>query len=129
MSAPREPDERGANGQKTCDGWAFRSIKDNGCPLFAIEPTVNNVGDLAEIVKRMAAFRKTHAQEKREEEARRTAPLKAKPANKSAIGTIDEMPSYVQSGHVKWGARVKQPGLEGAQQHRPRSRGAHGEPP
>ena len=26
-----------------------------GCPLFAIEPTVNNVGDLAEIVKRMAA--------------------------------------------------------------------------
>ena len=100
-----------------------------GCPWFAIEATVNNVGDLAEIVKRVAAFRKTHAQEKREEEARRTAPLKAKPANKSAIGSINEMPSYVQSGHVKWGARVKQPGLEGAQQHRPRSRGAHGEPP
>ena len=99
------------------------------CPLFAIEPAVNNVGDLSEIVKRVAAFRKTHAQEKREEEARRSAPLKAKPANKSAIGSIDEMPSYVQSGHVKWGARVKQPGLEGAQQHRPRSRGAHGEPP
>ena len=53
MSAPREPDERGANGQKTCDGWAFRSIKDNGCPLFAIEPTVNNVGDLLAIVKRV----------------------------------------------------------------------------
>ena len=85
-----------------------------GCPWFAIEATVNNVGDLAEIVKRMAAFRKTHAQEKREEEARRTAPLKAKPANKSAIGSIDEMPSYVQSGHVKWGARVKQPGLRRA---------------
>jgi hypothetical protein len=42
------------------------------CPLFAIEPAVNNVGDLSEIVKRVAAFRKTHAQEKREEEARRT---------------------------------------------------------
>lgn len=110
-------------------GWGFRSIRTMRCPLFAIEPAVNNVGDLSEIVKRVAAFRKTHAQEKREEEARRTAPLKAKPANKSAIGSIDEMPSDVQSGHVKWGARVKQPGLEGAQQHRPRSRGAHGEPP
>ena len=96
-------------------GWGFRSIRTMRCPLFAIEPAVNNVGDLSEIVKRVAAFRKTHAQEKREEEARRTAPLKAKPANKSAIGSIDEMPSYVQSGHVKWGARVKQPGLEGAQ--------------
>ena len=39
------------------------------------------------------------------------------------------MRSYVQSGHVKWGAPVKQPGLEGAQQYRPRSRGAGGEPP
>ena len=36
--------------------------------MFAIEPAVNNVGDLSEIVKRVAAFRKTHAQEKREEE-------------------------------------------------------------
>ena len=35
------------------------------CPWFAIEPAVNNVGDLSEIVKRVAAFRKTHAQEKR----------------------------------------------------------------
>jgi hypothetical protein len=40
--------------------------------------------------------------------------------------SIDEMRSYVQSGHVKW---VKQPGLEGSQQHRPRSCGADGEPP
>ena len=110
-------------------GWAFQSIRTMRCPWFAIEPADNNVGDLSEIVKRVAAFRKTHAQDKREEEARRTAPLKAKPANKSAIGSIDEMPSYVQSGHVKWGAPVKQPRLEGAQQHRPRSRGAHGEPP
>ena len=75
-----------------------------------------------EIVKRVAAFRKTHAQEKREEEARRTAPLKAKPANNSHTPSIDEMRSYVQSGHVKWDAPVKQPGLEGSQQHRPRSR-------
>jgi hypothetical protein len=28
---------------------AFRSIRTMGCPLFAIEPTVNNVGDLSEI--------------------------------------------------------------------------------
>jgi hypothetical protein len=72
MSAPREPDERGANGQKTCDRLGFPANKDNGCPLFAIEPAVNNVGDRSEIVKREAAFRKTHAEEKREEEARRT---------------------------------------------------------
>ena len=43
--------------------------------------------------------------------------------------SIDEMRSYVQSGYVKWGAPVKQPGLEGSQQHRPRSCGADGEPP
>jgi hypothetical protein len=53
MSAPREPDERGANGQKTCDRLGFPVNKDNGCPLFAIEPTVNNVGDLLAIVKRV----------------------------------------------------------------------------
>ena len=40
-------------GRKLVIGWAFRSIKDNGCPLFAIEPTVNNVGDLLAIVKRV----------------------------------------------------------------------------
>ena len=53
MSAPREPDERGANGQKTCDRLGSPVNKDNGCPLFAIEPTVNNVGDLLAIVKRV----------------------------------------------------------------------------
>jgi hypothetical protein len=53
MSAPREPDERGANGQKTCDRLGFPVNKDNGCPLFAIEPTVNNVGDRLAIVKRV----------------------------------------------------------------------------
>ena len=31
----------------------FPVNKDNGCPLFAIEPTVNNVGDLLAIVKRV----------------------------------------------------------------------------
>jgi hypothetical protein len=40
-------------GRKLVIGWAFRSIKDNGCPLFAIEPTVNNVGDRLAIVKRV----------------------------------------------------------------------------
>ncbi len=38
--------------------------------------------------------------------------------------SIDEMRSYIQSGHVKWGAPVKQPGLEGSQQNAP----AHAEP-
>ena len=33
--------------------------------------------------------------------------------------SIDEMRSNVQSGHVKWGALVKQPGREGSQQHPP----------
>jgi hypothetical protein len=38
--------------------------------------------------------------------------------------SIDERRGYVQSGHVKWGAPVKQPGLEGSQQNAP----AHAEP-
>src|SRR6267142_600241 len=56
MSAPREPDERGANGQKTFDRLGFPVNKDNGCPLFVIEPTVNNVGDLLAIVKRVTQY-------------------------------------------------------------------------
>jgi len=43
--------------------------------------------------------------------------------------SIDEMRSCDQSGHVKWGAPVKQPGFEGSQQRRPRSCGAGGERP
>jgi hypothetical protein len=45
----------------------FSVDKDNRCPLFALDPTVNNVEDLMNIVKRVAAFRKDQAAVKRAE--------------------------------------------------------------
>lgn len=43
----------------------FPVDKDNGCPLFHFEPTVKNTADLLAIIKRVAAFRKVQAAEKR----------------------------------------------------------------
>lgn len=45
----------------------FPVDKDNDCPLFAVEPTVKNISDLMEIVKRVAAFRKAKAAAQRAE--------------------------------------------------------------
>jgi hypothetical protein len=44
----------------------FPVDKDNYCPLFHAEPTVKNTSDLMEIIKRVAAFRKAQAVEKRQ---------------------------------------------------------------
>jgi hypothetical protein len=43
----------------------FPVDKDNGCPLFALQPTTNNVEELLAIIKRVAAFRKGQAAQKR----------------------------------------------------------------
>lgn len=43
----------------------YQVNKDNGCPLFGIEATGDNVQDVLTIIKRVAAFRKGQAAEKR----------------------------------------------------------------
>lgn len=47
----------------------FPVDKDHGCPLFQIEPSVQNFGELLAIIKRVAAYRKAQAMEKREADA------------------------------------------------------------
>lgn len=47
----------------------FKVDKENGCPLFAFEPTTKNTDDLLDIIKQVAAFRKEEASEKRAQEA------------------------------------------------------------
>lgn len=47
----------------------FNVDEDNGCPLFAFEPTTKNTSELLTIIKRVAAFRKAEAAEKRSKEA------------------------------------------------------------
>ncbi|VVD30885.1 restriction endonuclease [Paraburkholderia dioscoreae] len=49
----------------------FAVDKDNHCPLFAVEPTVKNITDLMDIVKRVAAFRKAKAAAQRAEDQQR----------------------------------------------------------
>jgi hypothetical protein len=44
----------------------FPVNKDNGCPLFRIQPTVNNVAEFLALIKRVAAFRNLQATQKRE---------------------------------------------------------------
>jgi hypothetical protein len=46
----------------------FSVDKDHGCPLFDCEPGVKNVSSIFTIIKRVAAFRKAQAAEKRETE-------------------------------------------------------------
>jgi len=48
----------------------FPVDKDNCCPLFRLEPSVKNVDEFLAIIKRVAAFRKTQAAEKRQSEKR-----------------------------------------------------------
>lgn len=43
----------------------FNVDEDNGCPLFAFEPTTKNTSELLEIIKSVAAFRKAEAFDKR----------------------------------------------------------------
>ncbi|MCP3416225.1 MULTISPECIES: hypothetical protein [Bradyrhizobium] len=47
----------------------FPVDKNNGCPLFALQPTTNNVEELLAIIKRVAAFRKAQAAQKRADTA------------------------------------------------------------
>ncbi|NYT32119.1 restriction endonuclease [Rhizobium sp. WYCCWR 11128] len=49
----------------------FAVNKDHDCPLFHIEPSVQNFGELLAILKRVAAHRKAQAAEKREADAAR----------------------------------------------------------
>jgi hypothetical protein len=46
----------------------FPVDEDNCCPLFQLEPSVKNVGELLAIIKRVAVFRKAQAAEKRQSE-------------------------------------------------------------
>ena len=50
----------------------FPVDKDYGCPLFGFEPTVANTNELLTIIKRVAAYRKAQAAEKRRSGAART---------------------------------------------------------
>lgn len=43
----------------------FEVSKERCCPLFGAEPTIKNVEEILEIIKRVAAFRKAEAKEKR----------------------------------------------------------------
>ncbi len=43
--------------------------KDQGCPLFAIEPSVKSAGEVLAVIQRVAAFRRAEASEKRKKEA------------------------------------------------------------
>ncbi len=51
----------------------FPTDKDYDCPLFHIEPSVQNFGELLAILKRVAAYRKAQAAGKREVDAARRA--------------------------------------------------------
>ncbi|MEB2485491.1 restriction endonuclease [Burkholderia multivorans] len=57
----------------------FPVDRDNGCPLFAVDPTVKNIGDLMGIVKRVAAFRKAKAAALRAEHEVRMEALRKTP--------------------------------------------------
>ena len=46
----------------------FPVDKDNRCPLFRIEPSTNNIDELCAIIKRVAAFRRAQATDKRKSE-------------------------------------------------------------
>ena len=47
----------------------FKVDKENGCPLFEFEPTTKNTADLLDIIKRVVAFRKAEASEKRAQDS------------------------------------------------------------
>ncbi|WP_157016642.1 restriction endonuclease [Mesorhizobium xinjiangense] len=49
----------------------FAVDKEHGCPLFDVEPSVQHFGELLAILKRVAAYRKAQAAEKREADAAR----------------------------------------------------------
>ncbi|MBR8332662.1 restriction endonuclease [Burkholderia ambifaria] len=57
----------------------FPVDRDNGCPLFAVDPTVKNISDLMGIVKRVAAFRKAKAAAHRAEHEERMKALRNTP--------------------------------------------------
>jgi len=50
----------------------FPVDKDNGCPLFRIEPAANNVDDLLAVIKRVAAYRKGQAADERQRKAKQS---------------------------------------------------------
>lgn len=51
----------------------FHVDRDNLCPIFNTEPTVKNIRELMDIIKRVAAFRKAQAAERREAVIRKSA--------------------------------------------------------
>jgi hypothetical protein len=54
----------------------FPVNKDVGCPLFRFEPSVRNIDEFLAIIKRVAAFRKAQATEKRRSEREDALPPK-----------------------------------------------------
>lgn len=56
----------------------FDVNEDNGCPLFAFDPSIKNVGELLTLVQRVAHFRKVQAAQHREEKKARLADIKSK---------------------------------------------------
>jgi hypothetical protein len=51
----------------------FPVNQENHCPLFGIEPSVQNFGELLALIKRVAAYRKAQAAEKRDADAAKRA--------------------------------------------------------
>jgi hypothetical protein len=51
----------------------FKLDKEHCCPLFAFEPSAKNTGELLALIKRVGAFRKAQAAQKRADEERRHA--------------------------------------------------------
>jgi hypothetical protein len=60
----------------------FPVDKDNGCPLFSCETNVKNTGTLLAVIKRVIAFRKAQAAEKRRAEKLADAQRRAKTRRK-----------------------------------------------
>lgn len=57
----------------------FSLNKEKGCPLFEFEPGSANVEEFMKLIKRVAAFRKAQARQKRHEEKRREDARRSKP--------------------------------------------------
>ncbi len=81
---PEGIEESGDRRQLRIEGYnkpckvGFAVNEDNGCPLFAFDPSIKNVGELLALVQRVALFRKAQAAQRREDKRVRLAEIKSK---------------------------------------------------
>ena len=81
---PEGIEESGDRRQLRIEGYnkpckvGFPVNKDNGCPLFAFDPSIKNVGELLALFQRVALFRNAQAAQHREDKRVRLAEIKSK---------------------------------------------------